>query len=221
VVALRAVRGRRLGVVVATLVAIAAVSAWALLHGGETASRASSASHSSDTPAPTPSPTTKDMSTKVPAAAPKLDAQQKQASTEASASLVRFLKDSAVALARKDGKAELGSLAAGPALGEIQALAAQYKYEDITVSGSPKVLGSRVVSADVGAKPAKVTLALCLDNRSVTPRDAKGHSLVKNRSPAEQVVLNLYEVQRVQNDWLVVNHSFPADSSCKRIGISS
>lgn len=222
-VSLRAVRGRTFVVLLSTLAVVAAGAAFVWLQGDDGGRNAgtSSARQSTGTPAPTPSPSLKDMPSKVPAKAPALDAREKAAATDAEANLRDFLSRSAAALTRNDGKANLASLAAGPALGEIQALATQYKVEEIKVSGSPKVLGARVLSADLDAKPATLTFAVCLDNSSVAPRDANGRNLAKNRSPAERVVLNLYQVQKLQDEWLVVNHSIPADSNCKRIGVSS
>lgn len=221
-------RSRRTRILIALLsvvvIAAAVIGIRTLGHSSAT-SASSGLSNGDGKTAPTSSSTPQvkpsKLATTVPTTAPKLTAQEKAASVKATTRLTDFLGQSASALGRNDGKADLAPLAAGPALGEIQALAQQYKSEDLKVTGAPKVLGSRVVSADLGARPASMTLAVCLDNRPVVVRNAKGHSLVKHRTAAELVVLNLYQLQEVDNAWLVVNHSIPADSSCKRIGISS
>ena len=216
----RVPRGRVVALIGLVLVALV-LAGFLLLGGNDSHTPAASTAKASPTPSATPAVKPTALPTTVSTKAPQLSAPEKTASAKATSRLTDFLDKSATALGNNNGKADLASLAAGPALGEIQALAQQYKFEDMTVSGTPKALGSRVVSANLGAKPASVTLAVCLDNRPVVVRDAKGRNLVKHRSRAEQIVLNLYELQEVKNSWLVVNHSIPANSSCKRIGISS
>ncbi len=153
----------------------------------------------------------------VPTSSPSLDAKQKAAGTVATTRLVSFLAKSSAALERNDGKAAVAAYAAGPALGEIQSLAVQYDKEQLSVRGTPKVLGSKIVAADLSSKPQSMTLAVCLDNSPVVVRDVKGRNLSKHRRPSELKVLNLYELQKPADDWLVVNHSIPADSSCKQL----
>jgi hypothetical protein len=215
-----AVRNRALVAVVTVLVAaLVVVVALRLIgdDGSSTGAKASAKPSASPTPTRTPPVKVTRLPTKVPAAAPRLNAEEKAAGAEATSRLTAFLAKSSSALARNNGKAPVGAYAAGPALGEIESLAVQYDHEKMTVSGAPKVLGSKVVAARLGGKPKSVTVAVCLDNSPVIARDAKGRNLSKNRSPSELKVLNLYEVQQVRGDWLVVNHSIPADSSCRQL----
>lgn len=204
------------------VIALAVVIAVRLFGGEGSADvgRASAAQPSAQPPAsPSASPTVRltKLPDVVPSAAPRLDAKQKAAGAVATTRLVSFLAKSSAALARNDGKAAVAAYADGPALGEIQSLALQYDNEHMTVRGTPKVLGSKVVAADLSSKPQSMTVAVCLDNSPVIVRDVKGRNLSKHRRPSELKVLNLYELQKTADDWLVVNHSIPADSSCKQL----
>ena len=193
-----------------------------LIGGGDSnASGSASAAKPSASPSAkrTPSIKVTRLPSKVPAA-PRLNAAQKAAGAKASSQLVTFLGKSSAALAQNNGKAAVSTYAAGPALGEIQVLAIQYHHEKTTISGTPKVLGSQVVAAHLSSTPKSVTVAVCLDNSPVIARDAKGRNLSKHRLPSELTVLNLYEVQQLKGKWLVVNHSIPADSSCKQMKLS-
>lgn len=229
-----AVRNRALIAVVGAVVIVLAVVVAVRVFGGESsgaAGQTSSSQPSSDASSkpskpskPSKSPTKSVRVSKLPDAmpdsAPQLDAAQKTAGTTATSRLGAFLNQSSAALARNNGKAGIDSYAAGPALGEIEALALQYDKEDMTISGAPKVLGSEIVAAKPSAAPPSVTVAVCLDNSSVIVRDAKGRNLSKRRSPSELKVLNLYELQKLDGSWLVVNHSIPANSSCKPMNLS-
>lgn len=219
--ALRTSRGRIVAGLVALVVLAGVLLGVRALTGDDgSGSTASSASKPSASPTPDAKPTT--LPSKVPTRAPSLSVPEKKAATAASGSLTTFLHSSYTALAANDGKANgVSDDAAGPALGEIQAIAAQYKNEGMTITGTPKVRASRVVATDLATTPPTVTLAVCLDNRPVTVRDAKGRSLTKHRTRSEQIVLNLYQVQHLDGHWLVVNHSIPANSSCKQMKTSS
>ncbi len=203
------------------LVGVLVLVAGFRLLGGDGGSEAKGASAAQASPSPsasrTPAIKVKRLPTKVPTRAPALDADQKAAGVQATSQLVTFLTRSSAALARNDGKAAVTTLAAGPALGEIESMAVQNDHEKLTMSGAPKVLGSKVVAADLSSTPQSVTVAVCLDNSPVVLRDAKGRNLSKHRSASVLKVLNLYGVQRVKGTWLVVNHSIPADSSCKQL----
>lgn len=216
-----AVRSRALIAVVTVLVGVLVVFVALRLIGGDDSPAAgrSSSAKPSESPSPSKTPAIKvtRLPTKVPASAPRLSAEEKAAGATATSRLTAFLTKSSTALARNDGKADVGAYAAGPALGEIESLAVQYDHEKMTISGAPKVLGSQVVAANLASKPKSVTVAVCLDNSPVIARDAKGRNLSKNRSASELKVLNLYSVQQVKGRWLVVNHSIPADSSCKQL----
>jgi hypothetical protein len=220
-----AVRSRALIAAVTVLVA-ALVVVVALRLIGDDGSNAGQSSAAKPTAKPSPSPSRTPsikvtrLPNKVPAAGPRLNAAQKAAGAEATNRLTSFLAKSSTALARNNGKAPVSAYAAGPALGEIQSLAVQYDHEKMRVSGAPKVLGSEIVAANLSSKPKSVTVAVCLDNSPVIARDAKGRNLSKHRSPSELTVLNLYEVQQRHGDWLVVNHSIPANSSCKQMKLS-
>jgi hypothetical protein len=187
---------------------------------GSTASHSSAAKPAaSPSPSPTRAPSIKvtRLPSKVPASVPRLNAEQKAAGATATSRLTSFLTKSSTALARNNGKAPVSDYAAGPALGEIESMAVQYDHEKMKVSGTPKVLGSKIVSAAPSSNPRSVTVAICLDNSPVVLRDVKGRNLSKHRSASELTVLNLYSVQQVKGKWLVVNHSIPADSSCKQL----
>jgi hypothetical protein len=205
---------------VAALVAAVAIIAviWRSAGSSDVVAPSGATSTPASTPgsASTPKVAPRPLPTAMPTQPVRLTAAEKQASSVAGASLRSFIGVSAGALAADNGKADISSAAAGPALGEIQALATQYHHEDMSVSGAPRVLSTRVVSADLGARPPTVSLAVCLDNRPVTVRDAKGRDLGRHRTASELTVLNLYQLQRVAGQWLVVNHSIPAQSSCQR-----
>lgn len=209
---------------VTVLVGVLVVVAGFRLLGSDTpgASKSASAAKPSASPSASRTPTIKvtRLPNKVPAAPPRLSAAQKAAGTTATTRLTDFVAKSSAALSKNNGKAAVDSYAAGPALGEIQSLAVQNQHEKTSMSGTPKVLGSQIVSANLSSTPKSVTVAVCLDNSPVIARDAKGRNLSKHRSASELTVLNLYEVQQLHGDWLVVNHSIPADSSCKQMKLS-
>jgi len=224
-----AVRSRALIAVAGAVVVVLAVVVAVRVFGGESSNAAGQTSSSKPSSEDSPDPSSKassapvksvkvsKMPTSMPTSTPRLDADQKAAGAKAKSRFEAFLTQSSAGLARNNGKADVSTYAAGPALGEITALAAQYDNEDMKISGAPKVLGAEVVAAKPSANPPSVTLAVCLDNSPVIVRDAKGRNLSKRRLPSELKVLNLYELQQVDGSWLVVNHSIPADSSCKQM----
>ena len=206
-------RGRALGVL-AALVVVGVIALVLQLAGGGDDTSGTNPTAGGSTPTAAPKATPSQLPTAVPSAAPKLSTQQRAASKKADEHLRAFVVKSAAALVHNStGKVDLGSFAAGPALGEIQSLAVQYHHEDMTVRGTPKALTSEVVSANLTGRPPSVTL----DNRPVSVHDAKGRNLSRHRSPSELMVLNLYELQQLNGNWVVVNHSIPANSSCKNI----
>ena len=215
-----AVLGRALIAVAGVLVVALAVVVAVRVLGGDSPAEAGQASATRPSSSPSSSVRVTQLPTAAPSSAPRLDSEQKTAAAKATDRLVSFLSRSSAALARNDGKADLGSYAAGPALGEIESLAVQYDKEQLTIHGAPRVLGSEILAVNLSSSPRSATVAVCLDNSPVIVRDVKGRNLSKRRSASELTVLNLYELQQVADDWMVVNHAIPADSSCKQMKLS-
>ncbi len=117
------------------------------------------------------------------------------------------------ASSEKESFAALEQLAAGPALLELQSQADEIKANDWSLEGRAAVDDVKVVEA-LEAKDGRVRVEACIDSSAVVLTDQDGATIQPVVPPGTRRALNIYDLEKRDDAWIVVDHSFPDDADC-------
>lgn len=106
----------------------------------------------------------------------------------------------------------LVTVAAGPALQELQALVQEFDDNGWSMVGTPEVVSSTVVSVDAEADPPSAVIEVCLDSSGVDVVDSSGTSQLDERAP--QRALNIFTMDLVEGRWVLRERTFPVQTAC-------
>jgi len=201
---------------VATVVALGAVTAYAVTTsgGGSTSPDAggggSSGAGTSATSTPEPTPTV--TATPAPAAPPvegEIDDEEALITVEtalaAPISTVGTSEDLAVLL--KD--VAVDSYAA-----ELEAQWQELVSQGWTITGAPALVSSDVTAVDADADPATAEITACIDSSAVTILDSNGDRIGDDTATMPRA-LHLFSLVQGEDDiWRIASHSFPNDPTC-------
>ena len=220
------VRVRTTGIVVAAVVLVALVVLLIVTQASPSV-RADAQTSSSQSAAP--QPTAGASSTAPGSAGPS--AGQPSAAASASATPAVSVPAPVAASAAKDvtayvgttaavlatvtppSKTELSALATGPAYDSLMARTTEFKANGWHLSGKPKVVSTKVVRYQPGAKPPTVTLNVCIDSSAVSVLTSAGATVQKGSAKDRSLnVMTL--VQSPTHTWRVSQVSFPDNPAC-------
>lgn len=106
----------------------------------------------------------------------------------------------------------LATLVAGEAMRQARATAQEYADLGWHQVGTPLVASASLVSLDADARPARARVEACLDHSAVDVVDAEGVSRVDPSAPRR--VLNIFDLERRDGAWVVVDRTLPVDTDC-------
>ena len=105
-------------------------------------------------------------------------------------------------------------VAAGVALGELEAQHQEFASNGWQQSGTVTVVGTPAVTTQGQGLDQRITVVVCLDSSAVQLVDNTGATVLKAEKAGTRKNLNNYVVQEVDGKWLVIDHSFPDDPHC-------
>lgn len=106
------------------------------------------------------------------------------------------------------------AVAFGAALGELEAQNQEFSSNGWQQTGTVVVVGTATTSTQKRTGTPQVDVQVCLDSSAVQIVDDTGATVLKAEKPGTRRNLNIYAVQEVSGEWLVVNHTFPDDTHC-------
>ena len=106
------------------------------------------------------------------------------------------------------------AVAAGVALGELEAQHQEFASNGWQQSGTVTVVGTPAVTTQGQGADQRITVVVCLDSSAVQLVDNTGATVLKAEKAGTRKNLNNYVVQEVDGKWLVIDHSFPDDPHC-------
>ncbi|MFC8302318.1 hypothetical protein ACFUCV_01380 [Specibacter sp. NPDC057265] len=109
---------------------------------------------------------------------------------------------------------DFAAVAHGSALGELEAQQQEFASNGWQLSGTVNVFGAASTSTETRDGAEAVLVTVCLDSSSVAVTDQTGATVLAAGKPGTRKNLNTYVVQEVSGKWLVVEHTFPGDTSC-------
>lgn len=196
-----------LGVIVAIAV-VGALGTWAVsneLSSTPNASRAGAATKSSPTPTPTVTP--------APAATPTADGKLDDAQSLA---VVKAALTAPVAKVGTEVDLDelLKNVATGAYVAELQAQWQELNSQGWTISGSPKIVSSKVTALDTASATPTAQVTTCVDSSAVRILDSAGKP-IGSPSAMTPRALNLFSlVQGEDHVWRISTHSFPNNPTC-------
>jgi hypothetical protein len=129
--------------------------------------------------------------------------------------LTDYLKRSDQAYQRADGDVrDVQAVASGPALGEVQATAAELQSTEQRQIGTVVQRGLDVRDVNVAHNPPLVSLEVCLSADDVQIVDSSGEVVVARTDDNSRTTAHLYGVEFHNGAWLVSSHSFPTTAGC-------
>lgn len=109
------------------------------------------------------------------------------------------------------GATELGEVAVGAMLSELEATLAEFEDMGWTQVGTPSVTSVELLS---GGQPGdtEATVAVCIDSSNVRVADQSGNDMRNPDAPSRS--LHIYVLVWLEGRWLASEHTFPDDPTC-------
>jgi hypothetical protein len=105
-------------------------------------------------------------------------------------------------------------VAAGVALGELQARFDEFANNEWVQTGSIQVAGTeRVEVVSIGGVPTH-RFSTCVDSSGIEIRDSAGAVVLAAVPAGTRKAINTYDIQQQKGTWVVVGHSFPDSAAC-------
>lgn len=106
------------------------------------------------------------------------------------------------------------AVAHGSALGELEAKNQEFAFNGWQQSGTVQVVGTASTTTSIKDGAEQVSVTVCIDSSTVSVVDNTGATVLAADKPGTRKNLNTYIAQEVSGVWLVVEHTFPGDTSC-------
>lgn len=176
----------------------------------------------STSPGPAPAataerpPTVDDDADRVPVepeSAPEL--QPEQVGNDTAAELIQPALESTSRLLAAPATLDVSGLTplvSDEAFRQASAQAQEYAHQGWQQEGSPVVASAQLLEFDQDADPPRAVIEVCLDHSAVDIVNDAGESIVDENAPRRALTIFISEFR--DNAWVVVDQTFPVDTSC-------